>query len=261
MENKKPVVFFRNDDVRDSLDSSLIEFTNLILGHGVPVSHAAEPANISKEVAEWLNSKKNEFPGLLEIIQHGYDHNLNNPTEKMEFGGNREYGDQLKDIAEGKKLMDTYFRNNWTHVFTFPYGTYNQATLKAVNDSGYEAISSKIQFSTRSRVKNKVGKMLGKDIILGKKVNYHPGTRKGYRFKEISVSANLIKKYTGLSTADHYSLNEIKEQIRIAGKYTSTIGVLFHHRFHHKHLSLINDLIIHLKAEKFRFQTFAEMIK
>ena len=261
MENKKPVVFFRNDDVRNSLDSSLIDFTDLLLGHGVPVSHAAEPANISIEVAEWLNSKKNEFPRLLEIIQHGYDHNLDNPAEKMEFGGNREYGDQLNDISEGKKLMDLYFGNNWTPVFTFPYGTYNQATLKAVNDSGYEAISSKIQFSSKSRLKNQVGKMLGKDIILGKKVNYHPGIRKGYRFKEISVSANLIRKYTGQSTADHYSLNEIKEQIRIAGKYTGIIGVLFHHRFHQNHLGLIEDLIVHLKAEKFRFRTFSEMIK
>jgi hypothetical protein len=179
----------------------------------------------------------------------------------MEFGGNREYQDQLKDISEGKKIMDYCFGQNWSPVFTFPYGTYNTATLKAINNLGYKAISSKIQFSPKARIKNIVGKTLGKDLIIGKKINYHPGIRKGYNFKEISVSANLIKKYTGYATADHYSLEEIKGQLNLALKYTDTIGILFHHRFHENHLNLISDLITCLKKDaRFRFATFADMI-
>jgi peptidoglycan/xylan/chitin deacetylase (PgdA/CDA1 family) len=262
MSKTKPTIFFRNDDVRETLDSSLIMLTELCIQNKVPISHAVEPGNITNEVAAWLNSKKNEHLDLIEIVQHGYNHNLCNPEVKMEFGGNREYHDQLKDIKEGKKIMDKYFHQNWSPVFTFPYGSYNQATLKAINDSGYKAISSKIHYSSKSRIKNLIGRTLGRDMILGKKINYHPGFRKGYNFKEISVSANLIKKYTGYTTADHYSLEEIIGQIMLALKFTNTIGILFHHRFHENHLNLITDLITYLKKdERFHFATFAEMIK
>lgn len=261
MSKTTPTIFFRNDDVRDTLDNSLIDFTDLVISHGLPISHAVEPGNITNEVAAWLNSKKNEHPDLIEIVQHGYNHNLSNPEVKMEFGGNREYHDQLRDIIEGKKIMDKYFLQNWSPVFTFPYGSYNQATLRAINDSGYKAISSKIQYSSKSRIKNLIGRTLGRDMIMGKKINYHPGIRNGYNFKEISVSANLIKKYTGYATADHYSLEEIRGQIKLALKFTDTIGILFHHRFHEDQLNLINDLIIYLKKdERFRFSTFAGLI-
>ncbi|PKP46548.1 MAG: hypothetical protein CVT94_14325 [Bacteroidetes bacterium HGW-Bacteroidetes-11] len=259
MNGKQKVIFFRNDDVRDVLDESLINLTELCIKHHVPISHAVEPANLSAEVAEWLIAKKKQHPDIVEIIQHGYNHNCGNPHQKMEFGGNRGFDDQFNDIKKGKEILDSTFGNLWNPVFTFPYGTFNQETLKAVDALDYKIISSKIKFDFKARLKNFSGKLLGKDLILGKKINFHPDFRKGYKFREISVSANLIKKYTGESTADHFSLDEIMEQVTLAAKYTNVIGVLFHHRFHGDHLELTEKLILQLKEKGYRFSTFRDI--
>lgn len=259
MKQNKAVIFFRNDDVRNKLDNELIRLTELCIKHKVPISHAVEPANVTREVIDWLISIKKLHPALVEIIQHGYNHNLQNPSMKMEFGGNRDYDDQFADLKKGKDLMDSYFGNLWSHVFSFPYGTYNQHTLKAVDQLGYKAISSKIQFMLKIRLKNFTGKLLGKDTLLGKKINYHPDKRNGYNFREISVSANLIKKYTGPSEADHYTLDEISEQISLAQKHSGIIGVLFHHRFHTRHFELIENLILKLKNQGFGFSTINDI--
>jgi len=260
MTGNKGTIFFRNDDVRDSLDESLINLTQICIRHEVPISHAVEPGNVSQEVVNWLVLQKKQYPDLIEIIQHGYNHNLSNPEMKMEFGGNRGYQDQFEDLKKGKELMDHHFPGLWSPVFSFPYGTYNQASLTAIDKLGYTAISSKMEFSPKVRFKNFTGKLLGKDILFGKKINYHPEVRQGYKFREISVSANLIRKYTGKSEAEHFTLEEIQQQVALAARYTDIIGVLFHHRFHAEHIGLTEDLILHLKTKGYQFKSISEII-
>lgn len=259
-ENKKKI-FFRNDDIRHTLDQSLIDLTMLCIDHKVPISHAVEPFNVSPEVTEWLISMKTQFPRLVGIIQHGYDHNLENPEQKMEFGGERCFQDQYDDIKKGKEIMDHAFGRLWDPIFTFPYGTFNTDTLKAIDDLGYIAISSKIKFNFKGRLKNSLGRLMGQDILLGKKINYHPDVRHGYKFREISISANLIKRYTDETTAEHYTHGEIMEQIRTSGHHTNIIGVLFHHRFHQDYLKLTADLIVTLKDKGYSFCTIREIIQ
>lgn len=261
MNDNKRLIFFRNDDVRQTLDQSLIDLTMLCIKHNVPISHAVEPANIKPEVSEWLICVKKQFPHLIEIIQHGYDHNLENPEQKMEFGGERNYQEQYDDIKKGKEIMDHIFGKLWDPIFTFPYGTFNAHTLQAIDDLGYKTISSKIKFTPKGRLKNSIGRFMGKDILFGKKISYHPGVRRGYKFREISVSANLIRNYTGESTAEHYSHSEIMEQIRISSLHTNVIGVLFHHRFHKDHHRLAADLISSLKEKGYTFSTIREIIQ
>lgn len=261
MNKNEALLFFRNDDVRNVLDESLINLTELCLRNKVPISHAVEPANVSMEVIKWLIDQKKLHPELIEIIQHGYNHNLLNPNLKMEFGGSRGFEDQLNDLIKGKDLMDQHFGKLWSPIFSFPYGTYNQHTLKAINKLGYHAISSKISFSFTVRIKNLVGKFLKIETILGKKVNYHPKKRNSYNFKEISVSVNLIKGYKNYSIADHYSLDEIKNQINSATKHTHIIGVLFHHRFHSDQMELIEELIGFLKKKGVKFSTIADIVQ
>lgn len=260
MDDNRKKIFFRNDDIRDSLDSSLIELTRLFISHKVPVAHAVEPANVSSEVVNWLLQKKTEHPDLIEIIQHGFDHNIGNRGIKMEFGGNRGFEDQLIDVKKGVELMNTYFGDLWTPVFTFPYGTYNRDSLKAISACGYKVLSSKIKFSASARLKNIAGKAMGIDEFCGKHIQYHPGLRKEYGFREISVSANLIKSYTAYNTAIHFSLEELTDQILLAGKHTNIIGILLHHRFHTKEMLLIEELIKFLKQSGFSFSTFKELI-
>ncbi len=261
MRNSKPHIFLRNDDVRGKLDPQLISLTELCIELDVPLSHAVEPANVSLEVADWLLDIKNKHPMLIEIIQHGFDHNYKNPRVKMEFGGTRNYDDQLISIKEGKNIMDDLFGDKWSPVFTFPYGSYNYHTLKAVNDAGYKAISSKINFSTKHRIKNTIGRAIGADFIFDKKISYHDNKRPHFNFLELSVSANVIKKYTGTNTAQHYNKEEILNQIYTASKYTKNIGLLFHHRFHSNELGMFRELIIQLKQKGYFFSTIMNLMR
>jgi len=253
-------IFLRNDDVRDSLDKELIALTDLCIKYNVPISHAVEPANITPEVIDWLLVVKKQYPQLLEIIQHGYDHNRKNPEKKMEFGGTRTYADQLSSIHKGKELMDKYFSDQWDPIFTFPFGTYNNDTLRVIDELGYQAISSKINFSVKNQLKNKLGNLLKKDFLFNKKISYHGDYRSGFGFKELSVSANLIHRYIDSNHADHYSKSDILEQISQSGRFTNNIGILFHHRFHTDQLNMIEEIIVHLK-EKYTFSTIMNLVR
>lgn len=255
MNHPEKFIFLRNDDVRGILDDELIKLTDICIRQNVPICHAVEPANIAHETVDWLKATKIMHPDLIEIIQHGYDHNCHNPEQKMEFGGNRDYEDQHKTIIEGKKLMNVHFEGLWSPVFTFPYGTFNTNTLRALDMESYKIISSKVCFSPSILIKDKIGRWAKRDFILGKKVNYHPNKRNRYRFMEISVSVNLIKKYHNNTSADHYKEVEVLEQISDAAMNTSIIGILFHHRFHKYHMNMIEDLIIKLKKNNFSFST------
>lgn len=252
-------IFLRNDDVRDSLDKELVDLTNICIKNNVPISHAVEPANVGVEVVEWLKKIKSEHPEKIEIIQHGYDHNKNNPNQKYEFGHKRTYIDQLNSIREGKNIMNFHFGSLWTPVFTFPYGTFNAETLKALQREEYKAISSKIEFTAVNQLKNFIGKSLKMDFILGKKINYHPKMRRNYGLQELSVSANLIKSYQNSNSATHYSIEEVEQQVYNASRYTNVVGILFHHRFHTDYIKSVEYLIERLKSKGYIFSTIAKL--
>ena len=97
MSRKETIIFFRNDDVRDVLDDSLIGLTELCLKHQVPIAHAVEPANVTPEVVDWLMATKKKHKRLIEIIQHGYDHSLN--VTKM-VGGKLKISGLINSIFE-----------------------------------------------------------------------------------------------------------------------------------------------------------------
>ncbi len=98
--------FFRNDDVRDKLDESLIEIQDIFIEGNVPITHAVEPANVVKDVIEWLIYQKKEYPNLIALMQHGYDHTIKNNFKKGEFEGQRGFHEQFDDIFNGKKMMN-----------------------------------------------------------------------------------------------------------------------------------------------------------
>ena len=121
----KNILFFRNDDVRGTIDSSLVKLTDLFIKHEIPITHAVEPANLTLQVFNWLIDKQNHYPHLVEVMQHGYDHTIKNKYKLGEFGGQRVYDEQYNDIKKGKDLMDKYFGDLWFRAFNFPFGREN----------------------------------------------------------------------------------------------------------------------------------------
>jgi hypothetical protein len=256
---KKKTIFFRNDDVRHTIENELREFVAIFTSEEVPVTLAVEPANVTPEVVGWLNHLQTKHPNLIELIQHGYDHNKNGKYAKAsEFGRDRGYEDQLVDLKKGKDLMDGYFKN-WFPAMAFPYGSYNTHSLKGLDVLKFKVFCSWVDFSLKHKVKNSLGRMLSKDIIFKKKVNHHYRIRKNYQFLELSVSVNVIKKYINLNEATHFSLDELVEQVETNFKDTNVVGILFHHRYHTGQFEMIRQLVKKLKQKGYEFSTMENL--
>lgn len=258
--NKK-IIFFRNDDIRETIEPELIKLVDIFSAANVPISLAVEPANVTQEVVDWVLEKRKQHPGIFELIQHGYNHNkfLTYP-KGTEFGTTRTFEDQYQDIQKGKQLMDTYFNQNWFPAMAFPYGSFNSPALKALDKAQFKVLSTSVTFSFPHQVKNLVGRVLQKDFIRGKKVSHHNRIRKPYKFVELDCSINIIKKYITENTAEHFSLEKIIADIEESATYSPVIGILFHHRFHTEQFEDIKKLIDWIKKSgTYEFSTMENL--
>lgn len=255
------ILFFRNDDVRGSLDKSLIEITEAFVQNEIPVSHAVEPANVTPEVIDWLKEQKKKYPNLIEIIQHGYNHKLNvevnigGKIRKGEFGGNRTYKEQFDDISAGKKLMEKYFGDMWFPAFTFPYGSRNEDAIKAVNDAGFKVVNGGYNPSLKYRILYAAGHLLRKKILFNRRISYNLSEIPGTNLVEIDMGFGFIKKYLDEDVnSDLHSFEFMKRKLENY-KGVKVTGVLLHHRYHDsgEKINLVKDFLSLCKEKKYTF--------
>lgn len=248
-----PILFFRNDDVRGTLDNALIQITELFVSHRATITHAVEPANVSREVADWLLQMKSHYPNFVEIIQHGLDHNVKTNIKRGEFGGDRSYNDQLKDVRAGKDLMNKYFADQWFPAFSFPFGVYNKATLEAIQSEGYKLITTGVGHSFKRQILNIGGRIFRKKFIYDIPINYYMKLIPGYSLVEIPISINITKKQIDVNQAIQKSHIDIIAEIQSKSK-VGTIGILMHHRWLSKHdVEELNYLLLDLKQQAYSF--------
>lgn len=228
-------LFIRNDDIRDTLDNSLVSLTEAVLCEEFCITHAVEPANVSSQVVDWLLQKKKEHPDKIEIIQHGVDHKIKtNPPIRGEFGGSRGYQEQLLEIENGCNRMDELFGSQWSRIFSFPYGCYNMNTLRALQLLDYRIISTGMRFSYKRRILNAVGKLLKKKSIGHRNIVYSNQIIPGTSIHEIPIVLNGTKKQTSLNSAIQKTTEElISGWLELPSKMTK-VGLLCHHRFYSK---------------------------
>lgn len=250
-------VFFRNDDVRQTLDKSLLSLTDIFIKSSVPLCLAVEPANVSKEVIDWLIDLKTKHTHLIEIIQHGYNHNLNvelkvgNKIKKGEFGGDRSFLSQKKDIEKGFQLMNAYFGDKWFHAFSFPYGQRNMATLKALSDLKYKVINGSTSSAVNYQLFYFLGRILRKEMIQGRKISWNLRKRKPYDIFQIDFAISPITKYYDENVnCEMYNLHQLKN-VFINQSRLKNIGIILHHRYHNspEKLYLIESFIQWLKKD------------
>jgi hypothetical protein len=251
MANKEIYCFFRNDDVRGTLDKSLIEITKLFIKNEISIAHAVEPGNISSEVIKWLLDIKNKYPNLIEIMQHGFDHSVKNKIRKGEFGGQRTYEGQFEDIRKGKNLMDKYFGDLWYPAFCFPNGSYNFEAMKAVADNGFKVVNGGWEIDLKHKLFYFVGHLMSKELLFRYKVPYNLEYRPKNKIFQINMNISVIDKYLDEETASiMLSLAKLKTETKrfIAKK---TIGILLHHRYHNteQKIKLIDDYLKWLKTQ------------
>ena len=259
----KTIVTFRNDDVRDKLDQSLIDLTNVFIEYKIPITLAVEPANVTKEVADWVLDMKNKHPEIIEIMQHGFDHSKKNKIEKGEFGGQRGFEEQYKEVCRGKELMNENFGDNWFSAINFPYGVYNPSAMQAVDKCGYKVVNSHFNSHWTRRAFYKLGHILGKGFMFNKHISWHLDKYPGTDLFEIDINVSFIKKYVDEdTTCEFFTLEELKEKTKTY-LGNPTAGILFHHRYHNTpdKIKLVKDYLDWIKTQNVEFMTSEDIFK
>lgn len=254
-------IFLRNDDV-NTLDPELEEFWRIVYENGACADMAVEPANVVEETVAWLRDLKKSCPERLSIITHGYDH-IDKIPGMGEFGG-RTYEDQIKDIRAGRELMDKYFGEGFFPAFTCPRGGHNQATIRCMDETCYKVFSSYHNVYTKNKILYRVGRLLRRTHLLGKRVSYHTHRIPGTGLIDISMSMSLIKRYFSDDDCEFPTVSYLKERLdRIRASGQSIIGVTVHHRYHRRpeHMQLIADTIRMFRDEGCEFTTLESLYK
>ncbi len=249
---------FRNDDVREKTDDSLIKLHDLFLKYKVPISYAIEPGNVG-EAAEWLKHRKKENPDLIEIIQHGYLHRINvcykqrHKVKKGEFGGERTYEEEYNDIKAGVVLMNDIFNDDWFASFTFPYGSKSIKTIRALDHCDFKVMNDQFGIAFKHQMVYMLGYLLRKNFLFGISIPWDLKLRPGTSIFNINFSLGPIKKYNNAWTeSEMYSISEwIENTLRLIKKKHLVIGNVFHHRYHNtkEKMQLIENYLIWCKSQ------------
>lgn len=245
--------FFRNDDVRDRLDKSLLQIQDIFLSKQVPITHAVEPANLTKPVIEWLLKIKILYPELVTIMQHGYDHTIKNNRKKGEFGGQRGFSEQYSEIKKGKELMEHHFGGCWFEAFNFPYAPYNESAIQALEKIGFKVLNSHYNVEWKRQIFYSIGHFLNRGLLFNRHVSWNFQKYPNTSMTEISMNITFIKKYNNEDTdCDFFSYDEIISQINKYIQSPFPIGLLLHHRYHTKeeHFILLEKILDFLEKKK-----------
>lgn len=247
INRQNTTVFFRNDDV-NHLEPGLREMTELLVGTGVPVSHAVEPANLAEDTRDWLLAGQGKG---VEIIQHGFSHARHDVGE---FGGNRRAEDQRQDLIAGKRIMSEAFGTAFFPAMSFPFGAYNEYSPRILDELGYAVISSHMRCQFKRQVFYRLGRTLRRGRWLGRHVSHHLGRYPGTRLLEISVSISPIKRYLhakGPCACEYFTTEELMQSFSQCRQRSPVVGVVLHHRFHADATGLgrLEDFLVKVRSE------------
>jgi hypothetical protein len=243
-----PVFYLRNDDI-NILDEELVAVTRRCTAAGVPITHAVEPANVTDEAATWLLDERAPEPRLVEIMQHGFDHRK---RDRGEFGGSRPFAEQKHDLSRGKQILQERFGTAFLPCLNFPFGPYNQASMRAADELGYRIICSHYNSRRSRRLLYAVGHLLRRGQILDRHVSYHLDYYAGTGLFSIDMAVSFIQRYIGdygSRECIFHSADWIVDRVRQFLPHTPVIGLLLHHRFHTSaaSLDLISEVIDRLR--------------
>jgi peptidoglycan/xylan/chitin deacetylase (PgdA/CDA1 family) len=141
VENHSPCVFFRVDDVGAG-GQAFEALCRLFRHHQVPLNMAVVPAWLSNTRIKQLFSATPPEESLWSWHQHGWRHvNWQRTGKKSEFGQERPFEKQWRDIWQGKKKMEDIFGRLNTPVFTPPWNRLSTTTLKILQELDFRGVS------------------------------------------------------------------------------------------------------------------------
>ena len=210
----KPVhFFFRNDDAGWA-DPELFKLLDCFLSTETPIDLAVIPREITSQKQQHY-LRFIEHRGFIGFHQHGYSHQ-NHQVEgrKCEFGGNRTYQQQWIDLKAGLDTLNDYFPGCIDPIFTPPWNRCTQATVDALNDLGFKALS-----------RDNTAKALNCNGL-----------------DELPINIDWFKKHKGARLTP----SELGEMIAmVISNNQEPVGIMLHHQImDHDERSRLNQLLV-----------------
>lgn len=137
----KILFFFRDDDAGWE-DRRLLTLLSLFEHLALPLDLAVIPQALTPELAKKLRSRVEAAPERLSLHQHGFAHvNHEVNGRKCEFGPSRNFAEQLRDILEGKQIVERHFGDLAAPFFTPPWNRCTETTGRALLEAGFKVLS------------------------------------------------------------------------------------------------------------------------
>lgn len=228
-------VFFRDDDV-GVLGDPLRAVVELLLHEDVPCNYQVVPAQLDEAAVAWLREVQRANPERVFLNQHGLRHEQEIAGEHRwsEFDGGRPYAEQLRDIADGRRLLEERLGDSFDgRIFTPPCHKYDEGTLRALAELGFEILSAGVKVDLASRLYYRVGSALGRVTLAGKRVSYHldrvPVLTPGVRLAEVSVCIDVDEDVDAHGHKIDKSLEVLWREFERCSARLPVVGVMLHH--------------------------------
>lgn len=136
-----PAVFFRADDIGAG-GCAFEAMCRLFNRYSVPLALSIVPAWLSATRRDQLFRCAPKDEPLWCWHQHGWRHvNWQRVGKKSEFGEQRPFEKQWRDIWQGQQKMLRVFGSRFTPVFTPPWNRLSVATVKILQELGFAGVS------------------------------------------------------------------------------------------------------------------------
>jgi hypothetical protein len=219
-------LFLRDDDI-GQLTPAALEFIGLFRSRGIPVSYQVIPAHLTDECATFLRNFHRDKPGLVEIGQHGLEHEMHIGGRRLswEFGRELDYATQRAVIAEGRRIMTAKLGAAFDgRMFTPPRHRFNADTVRAAADEGFSIFSAAAYADGPRRLVYAIAKALRLGTLGNRGVAYHPGSRPEASIRELSIA---IAVDNGPPRSRRVA--DLLGQIDRAASVSPIVGLMFHH--------------------------------
>jgi hypothetical protein len=224
-------VFFRDDDVGE-LTPALRCVVELLASAGVPCNYEVVPANLSPAAAKYLGEARAAHPGLISLNQHGnvHEQTLNGEHVWSEFAGGRPYEEQRAAIREGRdRLRDALGGDFCARVFTPPCHKYDETTLRALADLGFDVLSAGFQPDRLAQWYYAAGRRLGRVSWLGRRVSYHAARLPRLPMVEVSCAIDVDEDQDASGRRIEKSEADLAAELARARRVHPIVGVMLHH--------------------------------
>jgi hypothetical protein len=141
MKTEQKRVLVRIDDL-GIYDPSTTNFISALCSGGLHVSCGVVPLWLTNACRNSLIDLSLSFPACVEVHQHGYSHNNQSASEeKYEFGPGRIFDEELKEISDGRQILEDAFGGLFYPAFSPAFGFCDLNLTALLVDAGFSVVS------------------------------------------------------------------------------------------------------------------------